>query len=92
MRFAYLLLTLFIFLWNSHASARSNFENFAKKGCIAEGKYNAAICGCNAAYLDKNLTDEEKKFYVRSSQGDQLATMALLPSLDKIFDAINRCR
>jgi hypothetical protein len=69
----------------------TGFEKFAYEGCVKEGKYPNSICACNAANLDKVLSDEEKQDYKKAALGDFSASLKLLSMMGKLQGALQNC-
>jgi len=67
------------------------FEKFAYEGCVKDGKYPNSICACNAANLDKALSDEEKQDYKKAALGDFSASLKLLLMMGKLQVALQNC-
>ena len=69
----------------------TEFEKFAYEGCVKESKYSNSICSCNAANLDKTLSEDEKQNYKKAALGDLASASKLLPIIDKLKAAILIC-
>ena len=72
-------------------SVMAGFEKFAYEGCVKEGKYSNSICACNAANLDKALSDGEKQSYKKAALGDSDAVSKLFSIMDKLQGALKNC-
>ena len=77
-KFAILITALALIGCDKPAFLMSGFEKFAYEGCVKEGKYPNSICACNAANLDKALSDEEKLDYEKAFLGDRVAALKLM--------------
>lgn len=69
----------------------TGFEKFAYEGCVKEGKYPNSICACNAANLDKVLTDDEKQDYKKAALGEFAAALKLMGIMGKLNVALQNC-
>ncbi len=69
----------------------AEFEKFSYEGCLKENKYSNSICACNAANLDKTLSNDEKQNYKKAALGDVSAVAKLLGVVDKLEGAIQNC-
>jgi len=90
-KFAILITTLSLLGCDRPAFLMTGFEKFAYEGCVKEGKYPNSICACNAANLDKTLSDEEKQEYKKAALGDISASLKLLGMMDKLQGALQDC-
>jgi hypothetical protein len=88
---ATLIFTLSLLGCDKPAFLMTGFEKFAYEGCVKEGKYPNSICACNAANLDKALSDEEKQDYKKAALGDFSASLKLLSMMDKLQGALQNC-
>ena len=86
-RLTTLILTSFLFA----CSPKSEFEKFAYEMCVKEGKYPDKICACNSKNLDSSLSTDEKMIYKKAALGDMSSSLALLKSMDKIQNALQKC-
>ena len=90
-KFAILITALALVGCDKPAFLMTGFEKFAYEGCIKEGKYPNSICACNAANLDKTLTDEEKQNYKKAALGDFSASLKLVGIMGKLGEALQNC-
>jgi hypothetical protein len=90
-KFAILITALALVGCDKPAFLMTGFEKFAYEGCIKEGKYPNSICACNAANLDKTLTDEEKQNYKKAALGDFSASLKLFGIMGKLGEALQNC-
>jgi hypothetical protein len=86
-----LMLTLSLLGCDKPAFLMSGFEKFAYEGCVREGKYPNSICACNAASLDKALSDEDKENYKSAASGDLAASFKLMGMIGKLTGALQNC-
>ena len=90
-KFAVLIITLALMGCDKPAFLMSGFEKFAYEGCVKEGKYPNSICVCNAANLDKSLSDEEKQDYKKAALGDFSASLKLIGIMGQLQEALQNC-
>ena len=90
-KFAILIIALAIMGCDKPVLVMTGFEKFAYEGCVKEGKYPDSICACNAANLDKALSDEEKQNYKKAALGDLSASLELMGVMDKLQGALQNC-
>ena len=90
-KFAILITALALMGCDKPAFLMTGFEKFSYEGCVKEGKYPNSICACNAANLDKALSDEEKQDYKKAALGDFSASLKLLGMMDKLQGALQNC-
>ena len=88
---ATLIFTLALMGCDKPAFLMAGFEKFAYEGCVKEGKYPNSICACNAANLDKALSDEEKQEYKKAALGDISASLKLMGMMGKLQGALQNC-
>ena len=85
------MLTLSLWGCDKPAFLMTGFEKFAYEGCVREGKYPNSICACNAASLDKALSDEDKQNYKSAASGDLAASFKLMGMIGKLTGALQNC-
>lgn len=90
-KIAILIFTLGLLGCDRPAFLMTGFEKFAYEGCVKEGKYPDSICACNAANLDKTLSDEEKQEYKKAALGDFSASLKLMGMMGKLQGALQNC-
>jgi hypothetical protein len=90
-KIATLIFTLSLLGCDKPAVLMTGFEKFAYESCVKEGKYPNSICVCNAANLDKTLSDEEKQDYKKVALGDFAAALKLMGIMGKLNDALQNC-
>ena len=90
-KFAIAMVVLLLCGCDKPAAVMGEFEKFAYEGCVKEVKYSNAVCACNAANLDKSLTDEEKQQYKLAALGNPEAGLALMGILGKLRSALEQC-
>jgi len=90
-KFAILMTTLALMGCDKPGFLMAGFEKFAYEGCVKEGKYSNSICACNAANLDKAISDDEKQNYKKAALGDIAASSKLFGMMDKLQGALKNC-
>jgi len=89
--FAILITALALMGCDKPAFLMAGFEKFSYEGCVKEGKYSNSICACNAANLDKTLSDDEKQNYKKAALGNIAAALKLFGIMDKLQGALQNC-
>jgi hypothetical protein len=90
-KFAILITALALMGCDKPVFLMTGFEKFAYQGCVKEGKYPNSICACNAANLDKALTDDEKQDYKKAALGEFAAALKLMGIMGKLNAALQNC-
>ena len=90
-KIAILITALALMGCDKPAFLMTGFEKFAYEGCVKEGKYPDSICACNAANLDRALSDEEKQDYKRAALGDFSVSLKLMGIMGKLQGALQNC-
>ena len=90
-KFAILITALALIGCDKPAFLMTGFEKLSYEGCVKEGKYPNSICACNAANLDKALSDEEKLDYEKALLGDTVAALKLMNILGKLLEGLKNC-
>ena len=90
-KFTILIIALALMGCDKPGFLMAGFEKFAYEGCVKEGKYSNSICACNAANLDKTLSDDEKQNYKKAALGNIAAALKLIGTMDKLQGALQNC-